>query len=85
MGGGGGARGREVVCGELGGGGLNISFRGRNVHLRGRFGIDSTLIRHRNRVKSGNRCGINVESMPNRPLRRGGRGGFEGGVWGSCA
>ena len=31
-----------------------------------RFNIDSTLIRHRNRVKSGNRCGINVESMLNR-------------------
>ena len=25
---------------------------------------------------------IDVESMPNRPLRRGGRGGFEGGVRG---
>ena len=23
--------------------------------------------------------------MPNRPLRRGGRGGFEGGVRGACA
>ena len=31
-----------------------------------RFDIDSTLIRHRNRVKSGNRCRINVESMLNR-------------------
>ena len=50
-----------------------------------RFNIDSTLIRHRNRVKSGNRCRINVESMLNRPLRRGGRGGFEGGAWGACA
>ena len=29
-----GARGREVVCGELGGGGLNIFFWGRNVHRR---------------------------------------------------
>ena len=38
---------------------------------------------HRNRVKSGrNRCRINVESMPNRPLRRGGRSGFEGAHWG---
>ena len=35
-----------------------------------RFNINSTLIRHRNRVKSGNRCRINVKSMPNRPLRR---------------
>ena len=26
---------------------------------------------HRNRVKSGNRCRIDVESIPNRPLRRG--------------
>ena len=50
--------------------------------LRGRFGIDSTLIRHRNRVESGNRCRIDVKSMPNRPLRRGGRGGFKGGVRG---
>ena len=39
---------------------------------------------HRKRVKSGNRCRINVESMPNRPLRRGGRGGFKG-VRGACA
>ena len=31
-GGGRGARGRESVCGELGGGGLNIFFRGRNSH-----------------------------------------------------
>ena len=38
------------------------------------FDIDLTLIRHRNRVKSGNQYRINVESMPNRPLRRGGRG-----------
>ena len=29
---GGGARGREGVCGGSGGGGLNIFFRGRNVH-----------------------------------------------------
>ena len=29
---GGGARGREGVCGEFGGGGLNILFRGRNSH-----------------------------------------------------
>ena len=50
-----------------------------------RFNIDSTLIRHRNRVKSGNRCRIDVESMPNRPPRKGGRGGFEGGVRGACA
>ena len=35
---------------------------------------------HRNMVKPGNRCRIDVESMPNRPLRRGRRGGFEGGV-----
>ena len=28
-------------------------------------------------------CRIDVESMANRPLRRGGRGGFEGGVWGA--
>ena len=41
-------------------------------------------IRHRNRVKSGNRCRIDAESMPNRPLRRGGRGRFEGGVWSAC-
>ena len=39
---------------------------------------------HRNRVKSGNRCRIDVESMPSRPLRRAGRGRFEGGV-GACA
>ena len=31
-----------------------------------RFNIDSTLIRHRFRVKSGNRCRITVESMLNR-------------------
>ena len=31
-GGGGGMRGREGVCGEFGGGGLNIFFRGRNSH-----------------------------------------------------
>ena len=30
-------------------------------------------------------CRIDVESMPSRPLRRGGRGGFEGGVRGACA
>ena len=44
-------------------------------------------IRHRNRVrvKSGNRCRINVESMPNRPLRGGGQGEFEGGVGGACS
>ena len=28
-----------------------------------RFNIDSTFIRHRNRVKSGNRCQINIKSM----------------------
>ena len=33
---------------------------------------------HRNRVKSGNRCRSNVESMPNRPPRRARRGGFRG-------
>ena len=27
-----------------------------------------------------NQCRIDVESMPNRPVRRGGRGRFEGGV-----
>ena len=31
-GGGGGARGWEGACGELGGGGVNIFFRGRNSH-----------------------------------------------------
>ena len=31
--------------------------------LKGRFGIDSTSNRHRNRVKSGNRCRIDVKSM----------------------
>ena len=36
-----------------------------------RFDIDSILIRHRNRVKSGNQCRIDVKSMPNRPLRSG--------------
>ena len=45
--------------------------------LRGRFGIDLTsirrLIRHRR---------FDPKSMPNRPLRRAGRGGFEGGVQG---
>ena len=30
-------------------------------------------------------CEVDVESMPSRPLRRGGRGGFEGGVRGVCA
>ena len=35
---------------------------------------------HRNRVRSQE---IDVESMANRPLRRGGRGGFEGEVRGS--
>ena len=50
-----------------------------------RFNIDSTLIRHRFPDLTLNRCRINVESMPNRPLTRGGRGGFEGGVWGGCA
>ena len=33
--GGGGRGGREGVCGELGGGGLNIFFSGRNVHQVG--------------------------------------------------
>ena len=33
-----------------------------------------------------NQCRIDVKSMPNSPVRRGGRrGGFEGGVWGACA
>ena len=40
---------------------------------------------HQNRAKSGNRYRINVEPMPNRPQRWGGRGGFEGGVRGACA
>ena len=40
---------------------------------------------HRNRLKSGNWYRIDVESMPNRPLSRGGRGRFEGGVRGACA
>ena len=40
-------------------------------------------IGHQSKVKSGNQCRINVESMPNRPLRREGRSGFEGGVRGS--
>ena len=31
-----------------------------------------------------NQCRIDVKSMPNRPLTRGGRGGFEGGVWGGA-
>ena len=53
--------------------------------VRGRLGIDLTLIRHRFRVKSGTRCRINVKSMPSRPLTRGGRGGFEDGVWRACA
>ena len=30
-----------------------------------------------------NQCRIDVESMPNRPLKRGGRGGFEAEVRGS--
>ena len=44
--------------------------------LRGQFGIEM-----------GSNQEIDVESMPNRPLRRrrGGRGGFEGGVQGACA
>ena len=29
-----------------------------------------------------NQCPIDVESMPNRPLRKGGRGGLEGGFQG---
>ena len=39
-----------------------------------RFGIDSTSI-----------SWFDPISMPNRPLRRGGRGGFEGEVRGACA
>ena len=55
-------------------------------------GVDLASIQHpfdieiRSTRKS---CRINVESMlnrlPNRLLRRGGRGGFEGGVRGACA
>ena len=50
-----------------------------------RFNIDSTLIRHRFPDLTLFRCRIDVEKMPNRPLSRGGRGGFEGGVRGVCA
>ena len=50
-----------------------------------RFNIDSTLIRHRSPDLTLFRCQIDVESMTNRPLRRGGRGGFEGAVRGACA
>ena len=31
-----------------------------------------------------NQCRIDVESMPNRPLRSGGRGGFKSEVEGVC-
>ena len=48
-----------------------------------RFSIDSTSIQHRFPDLTLFRCRIDAESMPNRPLRRGGRGGFEGGVRGS--
>ena len=93
-------RGAGWVFAETRGGGLNIFFRGRNAHqVRHRTprphsrirlalpssGVDLASIPHPNRVKSGNRCRIDVKSMPNRPLRREGRGGFEGGVWGSYA
>ena len=53
--------------------------------LSGRFGIDSASIRHRFDILTLFRGRIDVESMLNRPLRRGGRGGFEGGVRGVCA
>ena len=52
--------------------------------IQHRFDINSTLIRHRFPDLTPFRCRINVKSMPNRPLRRGGRGGFEGGVRGLC-
>ena len=42
--------------------------------LKGRFGIEI-----------GSNQEVDVESMLNGPLRRGGRGGFEGGVRGACA
>ena len=47
--------------------------------LRGRFGIEIGS----NRKLMSNQC--DVELMPNRPLRRGWRGGFEGEVRGLCA
>ena len=54
--------------------------------LRGRFGIDSTSIRHRNRVKSGidvgsmlNRCEIDAKSIPEERRARRIRG------WGPAA
>ena len=50
-----------------------------------RFNIDSTSKWGQIRKSNLFRCRIDVKSMPNRTLRRGGRGGFEGGVWGSCA
>ena len=59
--------------------------------VRRRFcGGGAWISRPENRVKSGNRCRISVESMSNRcqidpALRRGKRGGFDGEVSGVCA
>ena len=54
--------------------------------VRGRSGTDLALIQHRFDIDLGSNQEIDVESMLNRcqidPLTRGGRGGFEGGVWG---
>ena len=51
-----------------------------------RFSIDSTSIQHRFDIDlTLFRCRIDAESMPKRPLRRGARGGYEGGVRGACA
>ena len=47
--------------------------------LSGRFGIDNI---GSNQEAMWNQCRIDVASMPNRPRRRGGRGGFKGEVQG---
>ena len=50
--------------------------------LRGQFGIE---IGSSDRKLMSNQCRIDAESMPNRHLKSGRRGGFEGEVWGVCA
>ena len=50
-----------------------------------RFDTDSTSKYDQIRKSMSNQCRIDGTSMPNRPFRRGGRGGFEGGVRGACA
>ena len=50
-----------------------------------RFDIDSASKQGQIRKSMSNQCQIDVESMPNRPLRKGGLGGFEAAVRGACA